>query len=59
MVTLRVVHTQVILFLKSMSERGGSDIDFENKMAWVWTILKTAGFLRMYNTIVIYGMNNH
>ena len=26
---LRIVHTQAILFLKSMSERGGSDSEFE------------------------------
>ena len=71
---LRVVHNQAILFLKSLSERVGfdiqrpwnwmmnfqidsksiensnsesytsdptlSDIDFKNKMAWVWTTLK-------------------
>ena len=29
---LRVVKTIAILFLKSMSERNGSDIDFKNKM---------------------------
>ena len=37
---LRVVQTKPILFLKSMSERGESDIDFEKKMVWVWTTLK-------------------
>ena len=32
---LRVVQILAILFLKSMSERGGSDTDFKNKMARV------------------------
>ena len=35
---LRVVQTQGILFLKSMSDPPLSDIDFKNKMAWVWFI---------------------
>ena len=76
--TLRVIQTQVILFLKSISERGGfrhrttlndlifffgfwvdleiqfqshwmsdppfSDIEFKNKMDWVWTTLKLVQF---------------
>ena len=34
-----VVRTQAIKFLKSMSERGGSDKNFKNEMDWVWTNL--------------------
>ena len=37
---LRVVQTQAISFWKSMSERGVSDIEFKNKMAWVRVTLK-------------------
>ena len=35
----RVVKTQAILYLKSMSDPPLSDIDFKNEMAWVWTAL--------------------
>ena len=42
---LRVVQTQAILFLNSISERGGSDSEFESpttlifKMKWLWSEL--------------------
>ena len=52
---LRVVQTQTILFLKSMSEIGGSDIDFEDKTAWVWTTLNIEIELLSVFTMFIYG----
>ena len=58
---VRVVKSQAILFLKSMSERVGSDIqrlhfsdlDFKNWMAWVWTTLnsRTLYWLEKFNKV--------
>ena len=36
---------------RSMSDPTRSDIDFKNKMAWVWTTLKNAGGLIAMATI--------
>ena len=68
MVSLRVVQTPFILFSKSISERGGSDIerrwiqiidrrctsdptlsdiDFKNKVAWVWITLKNVSVVNL------------
>ena len=52
---LKLDQSQVILFLKSMSEIGGSDIDFEDKTAWVWTTLNIEIELLSVFTMFIYG----
>ena len=45
---LRVVQTQAILSLKLILDPPSSEIDFKNKMVWVWTTLNLASFKLTY-----------